>query len=190
MKGKEKDPWMGKKVWKDVPQMLQAVSSFICNYIKKIFFFMWTIFKVYWICYNLASVLYFGCNACGMLAPWPGIKLIAPALEGRVLRTEPLGCACVQSLQARLTLWSMDCSLPGSPIHGILQARILEWVAVPSSRGSSRHKDGTCVSCIAGRFFTTKPPGKPGLQGKFLQSHFTLIWFTFFQHWIHIIFVT
>ena len=38
---------------------------------------------------------------------------------------------------------SMDCSLPGSSVHGILQARILEWVAIPFSRGSSRSRDQT-----------------------------------------------
>ena len=43
----------------------------------------------------------------------------------------------------------------------ILQARILEWVAMPSSRGSSRPRCGTRVSCFAGEFFTTAPPGKP-----------------------------
>ena len=48
----------------------------------------------------------------------------------------------------------MDGSLPGSSVHGILQARILEWVAMPFSRGSSRPRDWTWVSCIAGRFFT------------------------------------
>ena len=48
----------------------------------------------------------------------------------------------------------MDCSLPGSSVHGILQAKILEWGARPFSRGSSWRRDGTCVSCIAGRFFT------------------------------------
>ena len=48
----------------------------------------------------------------------------------------------------------MDCSLPGSSVHGISQARILEWVAMPFSRGSSQCRDGTQVSCIAGRFFT------------------------------------
>jgi len=53
----------------------------------------------------------------------------------------------------------MDCSLPGSFVHGILQARMLEWVAMPSSRGSSQPRDRTLVSCIAGRFFT--PLGKP-----------------------------
>ena len=48
----------------------------------------------------------------------------------------------------------MDCGLPGSTIHGILQARILEWVARPFSRGSSQPRNGTQVSHIAGRFFT------------------------------------
>ena len=43
---------------------------------------------------------------------------------------------------------------PGSCVHGISQARILEWVAVPSSRGSSQPRDQTWVSCIAGEFFT------------------------------------
>ena len=48
----------------------------------------------------------------------------------------------------------MDYSLPGSSVHGILQARILEWVAVPFSRGSPQPRDQTQVSHIAGRFFT------------------------------------
>ena len=43
----------------------------------------------------------------------------------------------------------MDCSPPGSPLHGILQARILEWNAIPFSRGSFRPKDGTWISCIS-----------------------------------------
>ena len=52
----------------------------------------------------------------------------------------------------------------GSSVHGILQARILEWVVMPSSRGSSWPRDrtgGSCASCIAGAFCTTEPPGKP-----------------------------
>ena len=48
----------------------------------------------------------------------------------------------------------MDYSLPGSSVHGILQARILEWVAIPFSRGSSQPRDQTQVSCISGKFFT------------------------------------
>ena len=46
-----------------------------------------------------------------------------------------------------------DYSPPGSSVHGILQARILEWVAMPSSRGSSQHRDQTQVSHTAGGFF-------------------------------------
>ena len=48
----------------------------------------------------------------------------------------------------------MDCRLPGSSVHGILQARILEWVAILFSRGSSWPRHQTWVSCIASRFFT------------------------------------
>ena len=56
----------------------------------------------------------------------------------------------------------MDCSPPGSSVHGISQARILEWVVMPSSRGLSRPRDGTRGPCMAGRFFTTEPPGHKG----------------------------
>ena len=56
--------------------------------------------------------------------------------------------------QSCLTLCDlMDCSSPGSSVHGILQARILEWVAISFSRGSSQPRDWTQVSCIAGRCF-------------------------------------
>ena len=48
----------------------------------------------------------------------------------------------------------MDCGLPGSSALGISQARILEWVAIPFSRGSFQSRDQTQVSCISGRFFT------------------------------------
>ena len=48
----------------------------------------------------------------------------------------------------------IDCSPPGSSVRGILQARILEWVAISFSRGSSQLRDQTQVFCIAGRFFT------------------------------------
>ena len=48
----------------------------------------------------------------------------------------------------------LDCSLPGSSIHGIFWAGVLEWVAIPFSRGSSWPRDQTLVSCIAGRCFT------------------------------------
>ena len=76
-------------------------------------------------------------------------------------------CVCMhaKSFQACLILCNpMDCSPPGSSVHGIFQSRILGWVAMPSSRGSSQPRDRTCISygfCIAGGFFTTEPPGKP-----------------------------
>ena len=59
----------------------------------------------------------------------------------------------------------MDRSPPGSSVHGILQARILEWIAMPSSRGSSWPRDRTSVSCLvspalSGRFFTTSATWK------------------------------
>ena len=47
----------------------------------------------------------------------------------------------------------MTCNPSGSSLHGISQARILEWVAIPVSRESSQPKDQTCISCIVGRFF-------------------------------------
>ena len=50
---------------------------------------------------------------------------------------------------------TMDCSPPGSSVHGVIQARILEWFAILFSRGSSWFRDQTQVSCIAGRFFTS-----------------------------------
>ena len=76
-------------------------------------------------------------------------------------------CACMRakSLQSGPALCNpMDCSPPGSSAHGILQARIPEWVAMPPSRGSSQPRDHTwvpCGSCIASRFFTAETAGKP-----------------------------
>ena len=70
-------------------------------------------------------------------------------------------CHCLV-VQSCLTLCDpVDCSPPGSSVHGILQARILEWGAMPSSRGSARPTDWTHISWVAGRFFTTEPSGKP-----------------------------
>ena len=57
----------------------------------------------------------------------------------------------------------MNCSPPGSSVHGIFQARILEWIAISYFRGSSQPRDESVslVSALAGGFFTTAPPGKP-----------------------------
>ena len=65
-------------------------------------------------------------------------------------------CMGAQSLESCPILCSlMDCSPPGSSVHRILQARILEWVAMPFPRGSSQPWDQTQVSCIEGGFFTS-----------------------------------
>ena len=68
-------------------------------------------------------------------------------------------------LQLCWTLFNpIGCSLPGSCVHGILQARILEWAAMPASRGSSQPRDRTIISgssCISGVFFTTESLGRP-----------------------------
>ena len=72
--------------------------------------------------------------------------------------TGKLGSFCVSLCEVNQSLPTlcnpMDCSLPGSSVHGIFQARILEWVAISFSRGSSQSSDWTWVSCIVGRHFT------------------------------------
>ena len=62
----------------------------------------------------------------------------------------PPDTCCAKLLQLCLTLFnSVDCSLPGSSVHGTFQARILEWVAISFSRGSSRSRNQTRISYIA-----------------------------------------
>ena len=83
--------------------------------------------------------------------------------------------AWVKDAQSCPTLCdTMDCNPPGFTVHGIFQARILEWFAIPFSKGSSQPRDQTKVSGIAGRFFTVWAPGKPVLYGGFpLIIYFT-----------------
>ena len=60
-------------------------------------------------------------------------------------------------VQSCPTVWDpMNCSLPGFSVHGIFQARVLEWVAISFSRGSSWPRDQTQVSCTVGRRFTLR----------------------------------
>ena len=74
-------------------------------------------------------------------------------------------CVCAKLLHSCPALCDpMDCSPPGSSVHGVLQARILAWVPMPSSRRSSWLRDWTRVSsgsCIPGGFFTAEPSGHP-----------------------------
>ena len=73
-------------------------------------------------------------------------------------------CYCLVAKLCPTLRAPVDCSCQAPPSMGILQAGILQWVAIPSSRGSSRPRDQTCVSCTsctAGRFCNAEPPGKP-----------------------------
>ena len=115
------------------------------------------------------------CTACGILVPQPGIKPMSPALKSWSfnhwttsevpMKSDFDNCAVVlwettnnnQVLGAKfyLILWGpMDCSLSGSSVHEILQARILKWVVIPFSRGFCQPKNQIQVSSIAGGFFT------------------------------------
>ena len=83
----------------------------------------------------------------------------------------------VQLLQSLLTLHNpTDSSPPGSSVHGILQARTLEWVDISFSRGSFWPRDRSLISCMAGRFFTTQPPGKSILVTNEPPCSFVLLW--------------
>ena len=80
--------------------------------------------------------------------------------------TKPRVCghACTQSLVMFDSFDPIVCSLPGSSVRGILQARILEWVAISFSRGSSDPVIEPTSPTLAGRFFIAEPPGKPKNQ--------------------------
>ena len=99
----------------------------------------------------------------------------------------------------------MDCSLPGFSVHGIFQARVLEWGAIAFSRGSSRPRDCTQVSCIAGRRFTlwatreancyvipTKMASHPWALGTSYYAGFPVLWVVPFMkiatpYWVPIV---
>ena len=68
----------------------------------------------------------------------------------------------------------MDCSLSGSSVHGLFQARVLEWIAISFSRGSSRPRNWTQGSCVAGRHFTVWATREAqGRQGKGSQNRYS-----------------
>ena len=104
-----------------------------------------------------------------LLCPREGETIII----GKTLNSFPLlfRCELTEAWREEVT-WSrsvvanylrphMDCSPPGSSVHGPFQARILEWVAIFFSRGSSQPRNWSRASRLAGRCFTSEPPGKP-----------------------------
>ena len=84
----------------------------------------------------------------GNKLPPPSCSLTCPGSESESVSRSVLSDSCDP----------MDCSWPGSSVHGILQARVLEWFALPSSRGSSQPRDQTQIPispALTSRFFTT-----------------------------------
>ena len=81
------------------------------------------------------------------------------------------------------------CSPPGSSANGILQARILEWVAMPSFRGSSQPRDRTHVSCVSPHWqagsLPLVPPGRPSWQVAGLRGRWDRNWKQAGRRWIH-----
>ena len=65
----------------------------------------------------------------------------------------------------------MDCSPPGSSVHGVFQVQVLEWVATSFSRGSSWPRDRTRISCMDRQIFYLSAPGKPSLEHFFFQMN-------------------
>ena len=94
---------------------------------------------IVWSCFLWARNWNMGLWVSGVSQPWPGQIL------SHVLCLVAQSCPICEPI---------GCSPPGSSVHGDLQARILEWVAMPSSRGSSQPSNRTQVSHIAGRLFT------------------------------------
>ena len=141
-------------------------QSWLANFLKKFSTFILKILFIYLTVPSLSwgmQVFYLCCGiqtlSFGMwdLVPWPGIEPGPPALGVKSLshwttREVPqLLCVCVcVSLQLCPTLCDpMDGSPPGSSVHGILQARILEWFAMPSSMSSSWSRDWTPISYVS-----------------------------------------
>ena len=102
----------------------------------------------------------------------------------------PVLCCCAVLSHVWLCVTPEDCGPPDSFFHGILQARILQWVAVSFSRGSSWPRDQTrvsYVSCIAGGFFTAGPLGKSSQSSTMKINHFTWMNTIYQKYWPHII---
>ena len=125
---------------------------------------------------------FFQCGSVegGMLSWWSHSSgRMTDIYQGQNYRknNEERMCMRAKLLQCYVTLCDpIDCSPPGSSVHGISQARILEWVSMPSSRGSSWPRNPTCISCTAGGFFTAEPLGKPLLYRVLQKNTFVTQW--------------
>ena len=128
--------------------------------------FTWQILRVQkWVCHNPCSQLLF--STWALVSPrvlgQPVLELTNTPVKRKkkqIPRFEPkptdsnfLACEVTQSCPTLCD--PMDCSLPGSSVHGIFQARVLEWVAISFSRASSQPRDQTRISHTTGRCFTS-----------------------------------
>ena len=122
---------------------LKVYNIVACNFWK---LFSFIIIRKYWpysqVLYNIILIAYFMPNGLYLLIPYP----CCPSHPARNQWSE-----VKWQLLSRVWL----CDPMGYKVHGILQTRILEWVAFPFSRGSSQPRDRTQVSCIGGGFFTS-----------------------------------
>ena len=96
----------------------------------------------------------------GLLRGWLPLEL-SPTPRNQVASRSPQGGGGLVAPVVSDSCDPRDCSPPGSSVHGILQARILEWVAIFFSGGSSWPRDQTRISLIISGFFTAEPLGKP-----------------------------
>ena len=118
-------------------------------------FLMWTyndMFVYLWV--SQGKFMGFHCVHRTMEGTREAMKYERYHLTLLICKMKTVLCCAKLLWSCQILCESMDCNPPGSSVHGILQARILEWIAMPSSRGSSRPKDQTCVSrlsCIGRR---------------------------------------
>ena len=119
--------------------MLQSMGSQSCTHLKVKSLSRVRLFVTPW------TVAYHAPPSMGFSRQeyWSGLPFPSPGSESEseVAQSCPTLCD------------PMDYGLPGFSVHGIFQARILEWVAISFSRGSSQPRDRTCISCMTGRSF-------------------------------------
>ena len=96
-----------------------------------------------------------------LLAERPGRRRVSARRFTEALTTPVTELVCRPAYSRPALCDALDCDPPGSSVHGNLQARTLEWAAIPFSRGSFQPRDGTWVSCTAGGFLPSEPPEKP-----------------------------
>ena len=127
-----------------------ALQILHCLSLQRSLFYLWDAFK----CFSSSGVMLCHYDIyvyVGWLKAHNGSSL--SSLDLNIFSV----CVCMCVLVAQLCLilcYPMDCSPTDFSVHGILQARILEWIAILFSRGTSQPRDWTLVSCLTGRFFT------------------------------------